>query len=126
MKNKQDVTTLSTAWKEFKDTLQYATQAKTGKFSLNTYMKRLSHSVDDYIQKIEKNEDSQFQSGCIEVLPDQTNINFSIHLTFIDKNKIITEKILCKSVTSEQFTKNTLIQLQNNKKIYVVDAPGGE
>lgn len=125
MKNKENIK-LSTAWQEFKEALHYATQAKIGKFSLGTYIKRLSYSIDDYIQKIEKEEDLQFQSGYIEMYSNQTNINFSIHLTFIDKNKIITEKILCKSIMSEQFTKETLPQLQNNKKVYIIDPPGGE
>lgn len=122
MENKTEMS-LSRAWKEFKESLCYAVEAKKAKFSLNTYLNRLSDSVDTYIKEIQVKENSQFQSGYIEVSAEQGNLNFSIHLNFLTRNKTIMEKILRKSIPLTQFTDDTLSELERGKKIYAVDAP---
>ena len=122
MENKTE-TSLSRAWKEFKESLHYAVEAKKGKFSLNTYLSRLSDSIDTYIKQTQVKENLQFQSGYIEVSTERDNVTFSIHLNFVEQNSTTTEKILCKSIPLTQFTDNTLSELERGKKIYAVDVP---
>ncbi|HAD77026.1 MAG TPA: hypothetical protein DCG08_03340 [Dialister sp.] len=122
MENKTEMS-LSRAWKEFKESLHYAVEAKKGKFSLNVYLNRLSDSIDAYIKEMQIKENSQFQSGYIEVSTERDNVTFSIHLNFVEQNSTTTEKILCKSIPLSQFTDNTLSELKKGKKIYAVDAP---
>lgn len=122
MENKTEMS-LSRAWKEFKESLHYAVEVKKGKFSLNVYLNRLSDSIDAYIKEMQIKENSQFQSGYIEVSTERDNVTFSIHLNFVEQNSTTTEKILCKSIPLSQFTDNTLSELEKGKKIYAVDAP---
>ena len=116
MENKTEMS-LSRAWKEFKESLCYAVEAKRGKFSLNTYLSRLSDSIDTYIKEIQVKENSQFQSGHIEVSTERDNVTFSIHLNFVEQNSTTTEKILCKSIPLTQFADDTLSELEKGKKI---------
>lgn len=116
-------TPLLRAWKEFKDSLRYAAEAKTGKFSLDAYLNRLSDSVDTYIKKVQVKEGSQFQSGYIEVVAEGENVNFSAHLNFLANDKAAVEKILCKSISITQFTDGTLSKLHEGKKMYIIDVP---
>lgn len=122
MENKTEMS-LSRAWKEFKESLCYAVEAKRGKFSLNTYLSRLSNSIDTYIKQTQVKENLQFQSGYIEVSTERDNVTFSIHLNFVEQNSTTTEKILCKSIPLTQFADDTLSELEKGKKIYAVDAP---
>lgn len=123
MENKTEMS-LSRAWKEFKESLCYAVEAKKGKFSLNTYLSRLSNSIDTYIKQTQVKENLQFQSGYIEVSTERDNVTFSIHLNFVEQNSTTTEKILCKSMAVTQFTDDTISILQKGEKIYTIDAPG--
>lgn len=123
MENKTEMS-LSRAWKEFKESLCYAVEAKKGKFSLNVYLNRLSDSIDAYIKEMQIKENSQFQSGYIEVSTERDNVTFSIHLNFVEQNTTTTEKILCKSMAVTQFTDDTISILQKGEKIYTIDAPG--
>ncbi len=116
---------LSRAWKEFKDSFRYAAEAKAGKFSLDTYLNRLSDSIDDYIKKEQTKENSQFQSGYMEVSAEEGNVNFFIHLNFLAQDGANVEKILCKSIDGSAFTEDTLPKLQEGKKKYGIDAPEG-
>ena len=122
MEDKKEMS-LSQAWKEFKESFRYAVEAKQGKFSLSVYLNRLSDSIDTYIKEIQVKENSQFQSGHIEVSSEQGNLNFLIHLNFLTHNKTVMEKILYKSIPLTQFTDDTLSELERGKKIYAVDAP---
>lgn len=123
MENKTEMS-LSRAWKEFKESLCYAVEAIRGKFSLNTYLSRLSNSIDTYIKQTQVKENLQFQSGYIEVSTERDNVTFSIHLNFVEQNTTTTEKILCKSMAVTQFTDDTISILQKGEKIYTIDAPG--
>ena len=58
MENKTEMS-LSRAWKEFKESLCYAVEAKKGKFSLNVYLNRLSDSIDAYIKEMKILNSSQ-------------------------------------------------------------------
>ena len=75
------------------------------------------------IKEIQAKENSQVQSGQIEVSTERDNVTFSIHLNFVEQNSTTTEKILCKSIPLTQFADDTLSELEKGKKIYAVDAP---
>ena len=91
---------------------------------MNTYLSRLSDSIDTYIKQTQVKENLQFQSGYIEVSTERDNVTFSILLNFVEQNTTTTEKILCKSMAVTQFTDDTISILQKGERIYTIDAPG--
>lgn len=118
--------TLTDAWKEFMSSIRFLLETKSGKITLDMYMKNLSDFIDDYIRKEQEEETCEFKSGYVEVAFLGENVNFAIFLSFLGKGGGVIEKVLRKSVSSQQFTNSDLLQLQEEKKVYVVNAPEGK
>lgn len=114
------------AWKELMSSIHFLMETKTGKITLEAYINKLSDFVDDYIRKAQTEEDCQFESGYVEVVLTDKDVNFSIFLSFLDRGGGAVEKVLRKSVPGQQFTDNDLLQLRQEKKVYIVNAPEGK
>ena len=119
--------TVTSAFRELWESIQYMFDSKKGKYSLETYLGILSEYTDRLILAAKK-DDLSYTGGECRIKKEEGNeyLEFHIEMFFLDKEKNAIKKEAARKLPVKRFTTETLRRIDDKEIKFEITSPKEE